>query len=429
MDLYEFMRGILREQRWGKVLSSPLTYQLVEKALWLARKGFRWRATYLMARFALAQTKKAYTGEAPVVWTSAFFPVEIVWGLGLCPFSPEVAAAFITSLGFADQALSQADQKGYSRDLCSFHRCIAGAAADGYLPPPAALVASTHLCDGAPLLFQNLAEHYKVPYLVLDVPYESTPEAEKYVAHQLAQIWNTLAEITDRRPDIGSLARAVDYSNQFRNHLEAVNTLRCRIPAPIQGSEMLNYLYLFFAGQGHKEAAAVFACLERELESAVDSENRERFRLLWLHLKPYHKGELMHFLEKEAGCSIAFEEMSHVYWPPLDPVDPFPSLARKVLSHFAYKPLEWRIAVVDALARKYQVDGIVHFSHWGCRQSCGGSLILRDALQEKGWPVLLLDGDCLDQRNEAPGAVLTRAQAFLEVLEGRKEGSGGIAEK
>jgi len=428
VDLYEFMRGMLRGQRWGKVLSSPLTYQLVEKALLLARGGFRWRATYLMGRFALTQTRRAYTGKVPVVWTSAFFPVEIVWGLGLCPFSPEVAAAFITSLGFVDRALNRADQDGYSRDLCSFHRCIAGAAADGYLPAPAALVASTHLCDGAPLLFQNLAGHYQVPYLLLDVPYQSTPEAERYVADQLAGIWNRLSEIAGRRPDPSSLARAIDYSNQFRSHLEAVNALRCRVPAPIQGSEMLNYLYVFFAGQGHEEAAAVFGCLARELEDAAGCEDRERFRLLWLHLKPYHRGELMHFLE-EAGCSIAFEEMSYVYWPPLDPERPFHSLARKVLSHFAYKPLQRRVAVVDALARKYRVDGIVHFSHWGCRQSCGGSLILRDALQEKGWPVLLLDGDCLDERNEAPGAVLTRAQAFLEVLEGRKAACGGMGEQ
>lgn len=43
----------------------------------------------------------------------------------------------------------------------------------------------------------------------------------------------------------------------------------------------------------------------------------------------------------------------------------------------------------------------------------------RDFTKE-GWPVLLLDGDCLDGRNEVAGAMLTRLQAFFEILEERK---------
>ena len=65
------------------------------------------------------------------------------------------------------------EQAGYSRDICSFHRCIAGAASAGNLPRPAALLASTHLCDGAPLLFQNMAALYGSPLLALDIPYSS----------------------------------------------------------------------------------------------------------------------------------------------------------------------------------------------------------------------------------------------------------------
>ncbi|MGB9791679.1 MAG: 2-hydroxyacyl-CoA dehydratase, partial [Thermacetogeniaceae bacterium] len=131
--------------------------------------------------------------------------------------------------------------------------------------------------------------------------------------------------------------------------------------------------------------------------------------------------ELMSFID-QAGGVLAFEEFNYIYWPPLDPEQPFRSLARKVLSHFDYKPLEERIRVVRELAEKYRVDGIIHFSHHGCRQSTGGSLILKDALQEAGWPFLNLDGDCLDGRSETSGRMLTRLQAFLEILEQRKEG-------
>lgn len=419
MDLYNFIRDLLRGQRWGKVLSSPLSYQLVEKALTLTRKNFEWQATYLMAKFALAQTRRAYTGKVPVIWTSAFFPVELVWGLDLCPFSPEVAAAFITALGFGEEALLQGELAGYSRDLCSFHRCIAGAAQADYLPRPSALVASTHLCDGAPLLFQNMAKMYNTPFFVLDVPYKGDANAEAYVADQLVEIWTALADISGRKPDLVTLRETLRYGNDFRANLVFVNEMRRRVPALLRGSEMLNYLYLFFAGQGSREAAEVLACLVKELSAreAVPREGkREKHRLLWLHLKPYYKGELMDCLENKEGAVLAFEEMSHVYWSPLELEEPFQSLARKILAHFAYKPLDTRITTIARLAREYQVDGIVHFSHWGCRQSSGGALILRDELQRAGWPVLVLDGDCLDGRNEASGAMLTRVQAFLEIL-------------
>ncbi len=421
-SIQDVIRDLLRDRKkWGSVLTSPLSYKMVGAALALARRSFQWQATYQMARFALAQTRRAFAGKDPVVWTSAFFPTEIVWALGLCPFSPEVAAAFITSLGFGEDVLAESERAGYSRDLCSFHRCTAGAAHLGLLPRPAALAASTHLCDGAPLLFQNMARFYRAPFFLLDVPYSGGEEAEAYVAAQLEALWKSLAEATGRRPDLAALRQAVARSESYRAHLTAVNSLRRAVPAPVRGSEMLGYLYLFFAGQGSREAAQVFATLARELEARRGLPApgvKERARLLWLHLRPYYSGELLDYLELQEGAVLAFEEMSHVYWPPLAPEDPFRSLARKVLAHFAYKPLEHRVATVAELARGYRVDGIVHFSHWGCRQSSGGALILREELQRLGWPVLVLDGDCLDRRNEAPESLLTRAQAFLELLHG-----------
>jgi benzoyl-CoA reductase/2-hydroxyglutaryl-CoA dehydratase subunit BcrC/BadD/HgdB len=481
MDLYGFIMGAMRQRgRWVKLLTSPLTYSLMGGALRLSRGTWPLEATYRMGMFACSETRRAFAGKVPVVWTSAFFPVELAWGLDLCPFSPEVAAAYLASLGLGEDALSQGEQAGYSRDLCSFHRCAAGAATVGLMPHPAALLASTCLCDGAPQLFQNMASLYNAPLLTLDLPYNDGPEAEDYVAGQLAIIWQALADATGRRPDRGRLAEAIHYSNRFRERICRVNELRRRAPAPISGNDMLSFIYLYFAGQGSRTAAEIAATLAAEVEricsagvrapngylasageeppgdgrpgtpqsgtrrsaarhpgapaggepAAAQSCTREtaprteKYRLLWLHLKPYYSNELMNFLE-QSGAVLAFEEMDHVYWPPLDPDRPFLSLGRKVLSHFAYKPLAERIRMIRNLAAQYRVDGIVHFSHQGCRQSCGGSLMIKDALQEEGWPVLVLEGDCIDGRDDTGGSMLTRLQAFLEVLEERKPAGCG----
>lgn len=425
MDWKSVIRDLLSDrQRWGKVLSSPFSYRLLAGVLKMGRKSFPWQSTYLLGRFALQATEQAYSRKVPVVWTSAFFPVEIVWSLGLCPFSPEIAAAFIAALGFGAEMLSAGEEMGYSRDICSFHRCIAGAAQSDCLPRPRALLASTHLCDGAPLLFQNMADHYGVPYYILDVPYHPLPEAEAYVAEQLEEIWRALADLVGQKPDYARLAEAIRFSNAFRENMEAVERMRQHVPAPISGNIMLGFIYLFFLGQGSREAEEISACLRREVAAKIgqnhSGDQRERFRILWLHLKPYYSGELMDFVEQEMGAVLACEEMSHIYWPPLDPEQPFLSLARKVLANFDYKPLDYRIRTVKDLARKFRVDGVVHFSHHGCRQSTGGSVLLKAALQEAGVPVLLLEGDCLDGRADTGAGMLTRLQAFFEVLEERR---------
>ena len=435
MDLDGLLRHMLRDrQQWNRVLSSPLSYSLMGGVLKLSRGSWPMESMYRMGQFALNEIGRAYTGKAPVVWSSAFFPVELAWGLGLCPFSPEVAAAYIVLLGFGEETLNMGEQAGYSRDICSFHRCVAGAASVGNLPRPAALLASTHLCDGAPLLFQNMADLYRSPLLALDIPYNSCPEAVHYVAEQLEQLWLSLADLTSRHPDKAGLAEAIRRSDSFRAQIQRANDLRCRVPSPVSGNDMLGFIYLFFAGQGSREAAEIATVLANEIERrTIGARARDRrgwqtgrppekHRLLWMHLKPYYSDELMNFLEQE-GAVLAMEEFSYIYWPPLDPEQPFLSLARKALSHFTVKPVTERINVMAGLARKYRVDGIVHFSHHGCRTACGGALMIKEALQEAGWPVLVLEGDCLDGRNEACGGMLTRLQAFLEILQERKLGS------
>ncbi|MBW2059375.1 MAG: 2-hydroxyacyl-CoA dehydratase, partial [Deltaproteobacteria bacterium] len=67
----------------------------------------------------------------------------------------------------------------------------------------------------------------------------------------------------------------------------------------------------------------------------------------------------------------------------------------------------------------YEVDGVIHFSHWGCRQSCGGASVLADVLKDQGIPCLILHGDGGDPSNYSPEQTRTRLEAFVEMLDGR----------
>ena len=68
----------------------------------------------------------------------------------------------------------------------------------------------------------------------------------------------------------------------------------------------------------------------------------------------------------------------------------------------------------------YKIDGVIHFSHWGCRQSCGGEYVIRDLMRKRGVPMLILNGDGADSRNYSGEQTKLRLDAFLEMLEGKK---------
>ena len=83
-------------------------------------------------------------------------------------------------------------------------------------------------------------------------------------------------------------------------------------------------------------------------------------------------------------------------------------------------PYERKLELVDRLLDATHADGVIHFCHWGCKQSSGGSALLREHLHEAGVPLLQLDGDGIDERNSHDGQIKTRLEAFFEVLEAKR---------
>ena len=125
-------------------------------------------------------------------------------------------------------------------------------------------------------------------------------------------------------------------------------------------------------------------------------------------------------LESDQGVKIIFEETNYVYWDKLDPQKPYESLSRKLITSHYNGPLERRIEVTKKLAREYNVDGVVVFSSWGCRRNNAAVPTLKRELNKIGYPLLSLDGDCVDDHNYMPGQFSTRIEGFLEMLRGRK---------
>ena len=375
----------------------------------------------IWVRYLLWMMRQGWSKKKKVVWMSAFTPVELAYAMDAIPILPEIVAALVSYLGRAP-ALMALGNSHLSTDVCSFYRCALGLALEDFLPRPDVIVSCSYLCDGANKFFSYLSKKYDCPHLLLDPPYGNGQGAVEYVRGQLHDILEDMADVLGQRTNPERLREVVRLSNEARTNAERVNRARMARPAPFPGSEGLSYVAgMGFCSPGSGWGARFFQSLAVDLNHRINLKYgylpQERRRILWLHhIRPYYKNDIFEFLSSR-GVAVCFEEANYLYYPPLDPDSPLESLARKVVSNVWAGPLDRRIEAVRRMVTDYGADGVVHFSHWGCRQSCGGAGIIGDILKAEGIPFMILYGDGADQDNYFPGQTRTRLQAFVEILD------------
>ncbi|BER93464.1 2-hydroxyacyl-CoA dehydratase subunit D [Atrimonas thermophila] len=381
---------------------------------WLAK---RWPVPNL-AQFSYTTTireiRELYGQEKPVIWASFFFPSEFIHAASCKAFYPEIAGGLIAALGLAHYPFREADQNWFSRDLCSYHRLAVGMSLLRFFPRPAALLATTGICQGTVGFFKWLSLIWKVPCYIVDVPLQNSKDAVLYVARQLEEIASSLSRrlrITFAWEDVFHLSRK---TGELIEELEAKRRKKeISFSPPTKNLEYLPYYYQFM---GSETALAFFEKLLRESKGANKSSCAGKAGVIWLHLKPYFINQSLDSLLEEFGFEVLFEEFADVYKGEYNVERPFETLARKVLHSLRFMRADLRIKRTLAWLKGYGAQGVIHCNQWGCRQSQGMEFLLRRSLNAAGYPVLFLDGDHLDRNYFSLEQLKTRLQAFREML-------------
>lgn len=296
-----------------------------------------------------------------------------------------------------------------------------GLVLEGYFLPPDLTISSSHLCDGANKFFHHLSQFYGCPHLMLDPPYTDGTCSHRYTVHQLRDLAGAASKILRRPLDKEHVSQVLGLFDQARVYMAKINRLRQSVPSPFPGSEGLSYLAgMNFYSLGSWWGVAFFKSLYHHLKGRVTRGqgylSREKHRLLWLHhIRPYYRNAILQILA-EREVAVSFEETNYLYWAPLDPCRPWESLADKILSNVWAGPLERRVEAIGKMVEDYRIDGLIHFSHWGCRQSCGGAGVIGDWLKGRDIPYIILPGDGADPDNYSPGQTRTRVEALVEML-------------
>jgi benzoyl-CoA reductase/2-hydroxyglutaryl-CoA dehydratase subunit BcrC/BadD/HgdB len=369
-----------------------------------------------------------------VAWVASTFPVEILLAMDIIPVWPENYASLCGARRVSVPLCELAERKGFSKDICSYPRCVLGSlfdgdnAPEGGIPKPDILVASTCACDTHMKWFQVASRIFRKPLLLLDVPYnvESAGPEDledyyvQYYVSQLEELISLLEKHSGIRLDKGELRRTLELSDRASALWLKIQNCRKNVPTPMGAREAFSAVYFILCIPGTEQAVDFYERLCNELEQMVKQDvgiiENEKHRLVWDNLPLWFDLQMFPYL-RNLGAVVVAETFSHVWTGSLDPSRPYESLARKHLPNMANCTIEGRIRLIEGLVKDFNANGVILPTNWGCRMMTIGETIVKKRIQEMtGVPALILDVDSTDWRNYDEYRVKTKLETYLRTL-------------
>lgn len=383
-------------------------------------------------RLRVTSTKRDFFStdkSKPLVWRNLFFPTEILNAMDCRIRTLETyAALFGRKADKVKEALGRAAQKGFDGQTCSFLRMLEGME----LEKPDYVVSTMQPCQQAERVFADLVRELDIPDRLysLQTPINGhSRNAVEMMADGLAESVSLMEKAFGRKLDPARLEEACRLSNEAAAFAKKCAHLRFTSPPLVRGSEAIYNAVVFSQLWGTQDLVDIQQAYYEELLAKKEwAEKRyalgDTHRLLWLHLPPFYDSKHLDFVEKTCNAPIVFEETNFVAWEPLDPKDPYRSLAKKLLQSGFLDP-SLRVEYVKKAIPAGQFNGVILYTHGFGRCSLADrafSKQLRETLDAVGVPLLALEGDCMDASID-PCSTVTKIASFVEALNFKRYGN------
>jgi benzoyl-CoA reductase/2-hydroxyglutaryl-CoA dehydratase subunit BcrC/BadD/HgdB len=389
---------------------------------------------YLAGRYA--------DGAVPVAWVTSGFPVELLRALGFFTVYPENHAAMCSVRRMVPELSEVMEREGYSRDLCGYARCDLGSVRSGVtpvgrVPKPDLLCCCTNICETVLYWYRALAEHFRVPLVVVDTPFvygEAPPHHVQYVRQQLEEVAAVAERVSGRCTEAAELEAVIRRAQEGTALWgDCLRTGQSR-PAPWTGFDQFFHMAPIVALRGTEECNAYYRILRDELRErarrGIGGIRRERVRLLWDNLPIWFNLRELSTMLAEEGFTFVVTTYTNAWADAgalIDPADPSGSAARAYTHIILNCDLGQKLRLMRRLAREYHAAGAILHSDRSCKPYSIGQVDLRDRLAEDGLKVLLLEADHADPRAYSPEQGETRVRAFMEGFERGGARVGGAA--
>ena len=383
----------------------------------------------IMNRYYIGRHSASPKGLVAYVTSGA--PVEILEALGVVTIYPENYSALCGARRVATSLCEVAESLSYPADLCSYTRAHIGAifppdrAPLGGLPEPDFLVCCNNICGTVLKWYQMLADYYKCPMYLIDVPFRRSPKEEAhivgYVAAQIEAYIGWLEKQVGVRLDEGRFIETLDHSRTAVELWTEIRELGTHRPSPINVPDLFLAMAPIVVMRGTKTAVDFYKLMKEEVEEriadGVAAVPGERIRLLWDNIAIWYR--LFRFFRMFADQGVCFVADTYTQgWSAnLELDDPILGLARVYATPFINLDLDSRLTVIGDLVQRFKVDGMVMHANRSCKPFSLTQLDIKRVLWETlGLQTLVLEADMVDARQFNEGTTRSRVAAFMEVM-------------
>jgi benzoyl-CoA reductase/2-hydroxyglutaryl-CoA dehydratase subunit BcrC/BadD/HgdB len=423
-------RAALRLQRWRaerQAVSSRWKTEYLAPPLKIAPRTKELVARHwLLGRYANLNRK--------VAWVTSGAPAELLKALGFYVLYPENHAAICGTARVAVEISSEAENAGYSRDICSYARTDIGALLSGKtpvgkLPRPDVLMACTNICQTVLFWYRVLAHHFNVPLILIDTPfvyYEHAPgHAVEFVKRQLEEAVPIAEKVAGKSLDERRLKEVARLSKLASHLWLEIMQRNQHQPAPISVFDQFIQMAPIVEMRGDAVTVDFYAALLKEVDGriarGIGAVKTERKRLLWDNLPIWYRLRYLAEYLGEHGVAIVASTYTNAWGelaPLIDPERPIESAARTYLYPILNRGTGHKLATMKRMIEDYELDGVVLHSDRSCKPYSVGQIDQRDRLiHDCRVPALLLEADHNDSRCFSEEQVANRLSAFIEMLE------------
>ena len=371
--------------------------------------------------------------------------VEILRCMGFECVYPEITALSTAIKHNSLDYIVKAEELGYGLDVCGYVKTDIGLSvvetgktdfAD--IPRPDILVCNFSGCYVYIKWWEALAEFYKCPLFIFDVPYQRDgletihKEDIDYLTTQLGELIEVCEKITGQAYDANLLKQILTYSRDAEIGWKDVLQMGKNRPSPIEAYfEAINWMFPINVLRGLPQAATFYKIVHEELKYRIEKESyplkEEKFRVVVEGVPPYPNYRNFWDLFKSWGAvSVAatYPKVGGVFDLGVgfhDPSRPLESIAEYSLYAYCNLSFPIRDKLIANYLKEYEADALIIHGIKSCRSFTAGQGDLRDfIINEMDYPALYIESDHQDPRYYAEAQIKNRVDAFFEALEHRK---------
>jgi len=388
----------------------------------------------MMAYYFMVRHSKWFGRK--VAWITSGGPVEPLYAMGVLPFYPENYGAMCGAFRMSVPLCEAAEQRGYSRDLCSYALTdlgsfFTGKGPLGRLPKPDFLICSNNICGTVVKWYEIQARAFNVPLFFLDTPFfhdQILEHAVQYVEKQMEGYIAFLEEQTKRHFSEERFQQVCSRSFEAITLWREILELSQQDPAPFAAFDAFIHMAPIVTLRGTLWAARYYRKLKRELDervrNGVGAFGREEIRLIWDNIPIWYDiRNLSKILSSRGAVLVADTYTSAWSLDQIDSAQPLKALARAYATIHLNQGLEYKIQKIGNLMKNYDAHGLIMHSNRSCKPYSLGQYDLKRAVsQATGKPALIIEADHTDSRSYAPAQVEKQVEIFLGIIKGKNQG-------